>query len=1407
MASNDLNLLLAVTALQIEFVSRDQLIDAMQRWVQDKTSEITRIMRDLGYLDERQAELLENLAQEHMRRNGGTVAGGLAALSGYDQIVPDVAALEDATLNQTIHSVSQYRGSLDQTVNQGADSNTDADGTLLPPESAHNRLAGDGQEAEGRNRFRILRLHARGGLGQVSLADDASLHRNVALKEILNQYADSPSNRERFLVEAEITGRLQHPGIVPVYGLGTYPDGRPFYAMRFIEGDNLLTAIRHFHTHIADRPWIGEDMVTFRELLGRFLDVCDAMQFAHQRHVLHRDLKPHNIMLGEYGETLVVDWGLAKPLYEGQAADGIPESAIVPFSGSISGSEKDGSVIGTPDYMPPEQAAGKLSQLSERSDVYSLGATLYHLLTNSPPFRARSHSEAEAPRETAQRLLERVTIGDFPPPRTVEPRVPKALNAICMKAMALRPSRRYASPAELKQDLQRWLADAPVSVMPEAWYDRAARWFRQHRVASIISGIALLMISIITVISAVVVDRYRVGQLREATINQLATQLEALVDRTSAKNLPLDQTLFQDEIDPRLVSLVRLDSDRAARLERNALAVAADQIKAGLTQSTPSAEQLRELQTRLGKWSERLRRARDAESLSSVEEELQTLLDNRRAPWNMLPELSAAEVLQAAGNRELLNREPQTDIVRSAGGKGHAFVTINAPQLPTKLNHELIVRFHRDSLESPVVAIAISPQASNLENEQYQAVLCVDGYTPGTWSWVALRKIKQNGTLREKIDAGLPVRLLISRGRTLLAETTVNPGPGDFTLRLRREDERLRAMCEPQVGDSASVEYIDFLPYAHGQMPGIWFGPSTSVMNVTAGYRVRPVEQTETEIIKGLIGEADFQAALTMLNTRADGESLYLRSRCLRQTEERLQILDGLLSQTPSINQDGVVLEDWYLPALLDAMELNLVNNNSERFRELVRQLAFLYATSIEDVAIRIPADLRNRLVSEFRKQGARWRISMQSSGDTPMLDTAVQLDRVLEPDPVMKRATRWRRCDAWRAIDKIDLATEELRTLLRESLADSNALPGEAAHLFSDLCWTYFAKRKLNELELLLGEYSGRSDLPESLSVALDIERSRLDVHRQQPEQALARLTALLEAPERMRISQFMDACLVAGFIEQDRGNEAAAQAFWQQGLTYDGRTIGVRNPDVNRLHGMPLVEHQWIISIYGILASLTESFTNETVQEQFDAHIPKGGIFGAAAREIVESKIPPEQMNEIATAIYLTPQGNEVARNMAYRLYSINDFGEEPVKLILFEGVVLKSFADYRGDAELMNEIFQNCTDLFGHYEARRISEQQDMRQILAIWEGEANDAAVDELSDRLGGTLAPGLRLLAGRGLLLKSQSPEVAEPLKQTLLARSAKLLAAAKDHPAAEPAVARYAQRFLDDVNRLRAEQP
>jgi serine/threonine-protein kinase len=391
----DLNLLFGILAVQMDLVSRDQLIAAMNAWVLDKARPLGQILREERALDDEEHALLEALVRKHLHKHGDDPARSLAAASSVPSVRQDLEQMADPDLHASLAHVPIARSSSTAQAEQDDPNAT--------------RAYSVGALTSSGLRFRVLRPHASGGLGIVFVAHDQELGREVALKEIQVQHADRADSRARFLLEAEITGGLEHPGIVPVYGLGHYEDGRPYYAMRFIRGDSLNEAIERFHkADVAGRD-PGERALALRQLLGRFVDVCDAIAYAHSRGVLHRDLKPANVMLGQFGETLVVDWGLAKAAGRDIGENASAEGPLHPASASGSAPTQMGAAIGTPQYMSPEQAAGRLDQLGPATDVYSLEATLYCLLTGKAPVGGKEVGE----------VLRKVQRGDFPPPRQV----------------------------------------------------------------------------------------------------------------------------------------------------------------------------------------------------------------------------------------------------------------------------------------------------------------------------------------------------------------------------------------------------------------------------------------------------------------------------------------------------------------------------------------------------------------------------------------------------------------------------------------------------------------------------------------------------------------------------------------------------------------------------------------------------------------------------------------------------------------------------------------------------------------------------------------------------------------------------------------------------------------------------
>jgi serine/threonine protein kinase len=287
-------------------------------------------------------------------------------------------------------------------------------------------------------RYEIAELIGEGGMGSVYLARDRELDREVALK-VLREPAPSAEERERIVREARILASLEHPGIVPVHDVGALPDGRLFYVMKRVRGERFDDFVR------------GPRSRT--ELLRAFLQMCDAVAFAHAAGVIHRDLKPQNVMLGAFGEVLVLDWGVARTSRVSAVA--IEDAAVH-------------TAAGTPGYMAPEQMSG---QADERSDVYGLGGVLFFLLVREHPSPTR---------DTAEQWHGGAT-------------VPAALRAICERARAAEPAARYRSVADMAADVVNYLEALPVAAHTEGILERARRVAARHRTAILLVLAYLVM--------------------------------------------------------------------------------------------------------------------------------------------------------------------------------------------------------------------------------------------------------------------------------------------------------------------------------------------------------------------------------------------------------------------------------------------------------------------------------------------------------------------------------------------------------------------------------------------------------------------------------------------------------------------------------------------------------------------------------------------------------------------------------------------------------------------------------------------------------------------------------------------------------------------------------------------------
>ena len=494
--TTDVNLLFGVIAMQLDFIDSDQFAQGCAFWSTDKSKSLGEILEDRGWLTEADRKTLEETVKRKLDKNDGDIMHTLSVVA-------------DACVRDMMRNVE------DDEVNQAM--------ARLSPSPSFVQVREVDVSIDERSHYTLTRVYGQGGLGRVWLARDKNLNREVALKEIRPDVKVDGAEMNRFVTEAQITGQLDHPNIIPIYELGRQEEGKPpFYTMRFMRGQTLRDAVKEYH---RKRKKGGDSPMDLQRLLNSFVGMCNALAFAHSKGVVHRDLKPANVMLGAFGEVVVLDWGLAKMMDQPEEETQVFPSIRV-SEGEHNSRTQMGQTMGTPAFMAPEQAEGRLDHIDSRSDIYGLGATLFNILTDDTPHKGKTTIET----------LQGIVKGAIPSPRDVDSSVPPALDAICSKAMQRVRVDRYQSAQDLADDIQRWLVDEPVSAYPEPFMKRAGRWIRRHRTLALSVATTLLVITVASTLAAVLIGAAH-QETKEALRKEEIAKGEAVVARDAQQEL------------------------------------------------------------------------------------------------------------------------------------------------------------------------------------------------------------------------------------------------------------------------------------------------------------------------------------------------------------------------------------------------------------------------------------------------------------------------------------------------------------------------------------------------------------------------------------------------------------------------------------------------------------------------------------------------------------------------------------------------------------------------------------------------------------------------------------------------------------------------------------------------------
>ncbi len=1121
--------------------------------------------------------------------------------------------------------------------------------------------------------YEILGVLGRGGMGVVYQARHLRLKRVVALKMILTGPHAGRQELERFTAEAVAVAALQHPNVVQIYEISEH-DGQPYFALEFVDGGSLSGKLQ-------GKPLPTAEVAPLVQTLAR------AMHHAHQKGIVHRDLKPANVLLSSDGTPKITDFGLAKRL-EGD-----------------SGQTQSGAVLGTPSYMAPEQADGRVHEIGPHSDVYALGAVLYELLTGRPPFRAA----------TLMLTLSEVLAKDPEPPSRLNPKVPRDLETICLKALAKAPARRYSSALTLAQDLERYAAGEPITARREGPASRLWRRARRSPVTAASLGLVVLAL---------------------ATAGAVAYRADNAFRRTASLQKAFDERLNHPEWDEEKLDRLEDLAERLDRLSPGRAEELRDQVNQRLGDDITTALRLPRLE---GADVARIRNAlklleaRRPDSFAELDARFRERLRSPEevfaleAPFAGLGEVFGEPVRPAGG---------QTLEVDGPGG--------NSPQVRTVLSKkecrgdvEFTAVFDGPWSAAPELGLVLNagkPEGVAGYSFLLRAVPPPDAAPDAVSPYPASPSFRDTG--------GWAVLQILRRG-VRLHERREKVATGTLRLAVKRKGDELTFKV-----NAAELVCKDLFPLRGGNDPGVF------AVRWPAGVRLRqlaatrlalPLDPSPLERGDELYDAGKFREALAFYRKQAiDAGPTSAVGLEARYKEGLCLVGLGDLKEAEQVFRRLVEPDDkrWSLLAECQIWLLHLRGNRWAEAQQVFESLSL--RRTPQELAAVIPEELRQNILGFYSDQSAGLNLYKPDRDRIGKVKHALKIDELLHGAPDVPAYRRWALLRAYHAAGLRDEALAHAADVLD----NVPTLAGWRVSWVMEYGWLLRqkgdAKRALKEVDRWLLDKSGA--YREGMEAAL-LERARAHAALGDGAKAEADLDEFFRLPREKRKSWHAAAALLRGFLRQRRDGGAAALDAWKEALPEDDKDdlTGTGSEVLNEM----------------ILASLADRLTDDRAKKLWARVLAGAGGDAGLGRLASQVEMPPAVLRRM----WRGGRGRKIAEQVAYQSVS---FAEQVRLPLLLLGT------EYRRQNALPAEVtdtqdrlvWRLLEDCYALYVSDKLGATQ-LPFLLATWKGNAGFLGWTSVKNGLDAPLRGPLAYVFGHRFLRLGKADLAADFFKTAL----------------------------------------